>query len=68
MTEPQPGYGGVPVCHALSLAEVHTSIYVGESKGRRLLFIQDLNAVFFATLSLGPEERAEWHAATLTVR
>jgi len=51
---------GMPVAWFLSLAERHTSIYIGKEKNIRYIFFQNENGNTFAKLRLTPEIYEKW--------
>lgn len=51
---------GVTVRWALSLAERHSTVFVGEQSGRRILFVQADDGSLIAKLPLNADDIARW--------
>jgi hypothetical protein len=51
---------GVTVRWVLSLAERHSTVFVGEQSGRRILFVQADDGSLMATLPLNADDIARW--------
>lgn len=58
--EPAGEIGGLSVAWVVSLSEQHTTIYVGASKSRRVLFFQDADGRTLARVDLDERRRGEW--------
>lgn len=51
---------GLTVAWVASLSDQHTTIYVGTSDSRRVLFFQDADGKTFARVDLDDASRKEW--------
>lgn len=54
---------GIPVHAVMSLFENHCTIYAADAHGARHLFVQRADGSLLATVTLAPEQRAQWLAS-----